>query len=319
MPRDIVTLVFDDVQLLDVAGPADVFDAANRVVGTEVYRLHPVSPDGRKARASNGVVLEVEASLAAYDGAIDTLLIAGGWGSERLVLAPDVVASVRDAAGRARRVASVCTGAFVLAEAGLLDGRSATTHWARCRDLAAYDGVAVEADQLFVHDENVVTAAGVASGIDLALWLVERDLGAEVARTVARWLVVFLSRPGGQSQFSQRAQLPAISSGPIRMVVDMITANPAGDHRVERLASACGMSRRHFARAFRHHTGTTPAAYVEVVRVEAAKGLLESSSATQQRIARSVGFGSAEAMRQAFHRRLGVAPGDYRSRFATTG
>lgn len=307
--------MFDDVQLLDVVGPADVFDAANRVTRSQAYDLHLVSPDGHPVTAGNGMRLAVDGATTSFTGDLDTLMVAGGWGSAEVADAPEVIAFVRRVARHARRVCSVCTGALLLAEAGVLEGRRATTHWAFGRTLAAFEGVEVEADRLFVRDGNIATSAGVASGIDLALSLVEEDLGAEVARTIARWLVVFLHRSGGQSQFSERLRLPPISSHPIRTAVDLIAADPAGDHRVDRLASNLGMSPRHFAREFRRHTGTTPAAYVEQVRVEAAKGLLESSSATLPTIARTVGFGSEEGMRQAFQRRLGIPPGEYRNRF----
>jgi transcriptional regulator GlxA family with amidase domain len=223
---------------------------------------------------------------------------------------------VRSAARRSRRVASVCTGAFVLAQAGLLDGRRATTHWEWCDVLAGlYPAVAVERDAIFVVDGSLYTSAGVTAGMDLALALVEEDLGPKVARDVAQQLVIFLRRPGGQSQFSsQLAALPA-ERAPLRELQAWIPANAGADLSVTALAERAAMSPRNFARAFRRETGMTPAAYVESVRVEQARIALEGSQAPVETIAARCGFGTVETMRRAFHRRLGVGPAAYRSRF----
>ena len=222
----------------------------------------------------------------------------------------------RAAAKRSRRVTSVCSGAFVLAAAGLLDGRRATTHWQWCDTLArTYPEIDVERDAIFVVDGPVYTSAGVTAGIDLALALVEEDLGADVAREVAQELVVFLRRPGGQSQFSAQIAAHPAEREPLRAVQAYIAANVGADLSVPALAERAAMSPRNFARAFRRETGMTPAAHVESVRVEQARIALEGSEAPVESIARHCGFGTVETMRRAFHRRLGVGPAAYRSRF----
>ncbi|WP_052664425.1 GlxA family transcriptional regulator [Nitriliruptor alkaliphilus] len=312
--RVVWLVVFDGVQLLDVAGPVDVFDAANRLVGHEAYRLRLVAA-GRTVRTGSGIRIEADEDLDASVDDVDTLVVAGGWGMDEVTADPRLVGGVARAAAAARRVTSVCTGAFVLAEAGLLAGRRATTHWSRTDRLGEGTGVRVEPDRIFVRDGQVWTSAGVTAGIDLALSLVEDDLGPHVARQVARWLVVFLHRPGGQSQFSQHLRRPVVSSDPIRAALDRVAADPSADHRVASLAEAVGLSRRQFARAFRAATGLTPGAHVELVRLEAAQRALESGRDTLAVIASSVGFGTEETMRQAFQRRLGISPGQYRSRF----
>jgi transcriptional regulator GlxA family with amidase domain len=223
---------------------------------------------------------------------------------------------LRSAAGRSRRVASVCSGAFLLAGAGLLDGRRATTHWAACDELSRrHPDVVVQRDAIFVRDGQVWTSAGVTAGMDLALALVEEDLGPAAARDVARWLVLFLKRPGGQSQFS--AQLASSGAGreALRELQAWIPGNLGSDLSVPALAERAHMSPRHFARAFRAEVGMTPAAYVESVRVEQARIALEGSRATVDEIARGCGFGTVETMRRAFHRRIGVGPSAYRNRF----
>jgi transcriptional regulator GlxA family with amidase domain len=249
-------------------------------------------------------------------GPIDTLVVAGGAGTRRAAGDERVIRWVRSAARRSRRVTSVCTGAFVLAQAGLLDGRRATTHWEWCDALARlHPAVAVERDAIFVADGSVYTSAGVTAGMDLALALVEEDLGARAARDVAQQLVIFLRRPGGQSQFSsQLAALPA-EHEPLRDLQAWIPANVGADLSVPALAERVAMSPRNFARTFRRETGMTPAAYVESVRVEQARIALEGSQAPVEAIASQCGFGTVETMRRAFHRRLGVGPAAYRSRF----
>lgn len=321
--RHIVLVAFEGVQLLDLAGPADVFDAATRAAagrdGSVGYELTIVSAGGVSVRASSGMRIEPDSDLAALDpGAIDTLLVPGGRG--RLALEDsDLVAGLPRVAAGARRVSSVCGGTFLLAAAGLLDGRRVTTHWAGCEDLARrYPAVTVEPDRIYVRDGSVITSAGVTAGIDLALALVEEDHGAKVARTVARWLVVFLQRPGGQSQFSQRLGAPVPSESPIRALVDEIVADPAGDHRVAALAGRAALSERQLSRLFASEARTTPARFVERVRVEAARDLLETSRSSVDAVAGRCGFGSAETMRRAFLRVLGVGPGQYRQRFGAT-
>jgi transcriptional regulator GlxA family with amidase domain len=213
-------------------------------------------------------------------------------------------------------VSSVCTGAFVLAKAGLLDGRRATTHWASCDRLAArYPAVTVEPDPIFVRDGNVYTSAGVTAGMDLALALVEEDLGRKTALEVARRLVLFVKRPGGQSQFSAQLAAQTADREPLRELQDWIGGNLDADLSVPALARRAHMSERNFARAFRRELGLTPAAYVEIARVESARMALESAATPVEVVARQAGFGTVETMRRAFHRRLGVGPADYRARF----
>jgi transcriptional regulator GlxA family with amidase domain len=255
---------------------------------------------------------------AARAGAFDTVVVAGG---DRLAEQPieqDLPAAVRALAAGAPRVASVCTGAFVLAEAGLLDGRRATTHWRRAADLARrFPRVRVEPDAIHVRDGRYVTSAGISAGIDLALALVEDDHGAGVAREVARELVVFLQRPGGQSQFSTALATPPARGDLLRTLVAAVLADPAADHSLPAMAAAAAVSPRHLARLFRAELGTTPARWVERVRLDRAQQLLlDGHSVTSA--AELSGLGSDETLRRAFARHLGTTPTHYRRRFATT-
>jgi transcriptional regulator GlxA family with amidase domain len=249
--------------------------------------------------------------------AIDTLIVAGGLGTRAAVSDPALIAWLRRAAPRVRRLASVCSGAFLLAEAGLLDGRRATTHWSSCADLARrYPRVKVEPDPIFVRDGNVYTSAGVTSGMDLALALVEEDHGRELALAVARWLVLFLKRPGGQSQFSAQLSVQLASRQPLQELQAWIVENVHADLSVAALAARAGMSPRNFARVFTREIGVTPARFVETARVEAARRQLEDDgSQGVENVAAACGFGSAETLRRAFLRTLRVSPTDYRSRF----
>ncbi len=231
----------------------------------------------------------------------------------------DLVGWLRAHAGRAERLVSVCTGAFLLAEAGLLDGRRVTTHWASCDTLAErFPGVRVDPDPIFVRDGHVATSAGVTAGIDLALALVEEDLGREAALTVARYLVVFLRRPGGQAQFSAQLRAQSARREPLRDLQGWISDHPGADLSVEALAERVGLSPRQFARAFTAEVGVTPGRYVDRVRLEAARRLLEDSSRGIEQVARDCGYGTPEAMRRAFLRVLGVSPAEYRRRFRTS-
>ena len=307
--RRVVIAAFPDCQSLDVAGPAEVFASAG-------YAVEVVAPDPEPFAMSNGMRVIPEAAMADVRGRIDTLVVAGGAGTRRAATDERVIAWVRDAAKRSRRVTSVCTGAFVLGQAGLLAGRRATTHWEWCELLGRlFPDVEVEPDAIFVADRGVYTSAGVTAGIDLALALVEEDLGPQRAREIAQQLVVFLRRPGGQSQFSAQLAAQPAEREPLRELQAWIAANPAADLSVASLAARVAMSPRNFARAFRRETGMTPAAYVESVRVEHARIALEGTTSQIEAIARQSGFGTVETMRRAFHRRLGVGPGAYRSRF----
>jgi transcriptional regulator GlxA family with amidase domain len=308
--RRVVIAAFPDCMSLDVVGPAEVFASAG------AYDVQVVAPDPEPFFMSNGMQVVPAAAMGSVRGAIDTLLIAGGSGTRRAATDERVLRWVRSAAKRSRRVTSVCSGAFVLAHAGLLDGRRATTHWQWCDTLAAmFPAVEVERDSIFVADGSVYTSAGVTAGIDLALALVEEDLGPEAAREVAQQLVVFLRRPGGQSQFSAQIATAPAERDSLRELQAWIAANVAADLSVPALAGRAAMSPRNFARAFRRETGMTPGAYVESVRVEQARIALEGSDAQIESIAQHCGFGTVDTMRRAFHRRLGVGPAAYRSRF----
>jgi len=312
----VAIVVFEGVQVLDVAGPAEVFHQVARLAPPG-YRVDLV---GRTATTSGGMTL---APVHALDSAvagepIDTLVVAGGSGVREAERDEALLAFVREAAGRSRRIASVCSGAFVLARAGLLDGRRATTHWGWCDALARrHPLVTVEPDPIFVKDGDVYTSAGVTAGMDLALTLVEEDHGADVALEVARSLVLFARRPGGQAQFSAQLAAQAATHAPLQAIQAWIAEHPEADLSVGALAARAHMSPRSFARAFAREVGQTPAAYVESVRVEQARSRLEATDAPLATVARACGFGTPETMRRAFHRRLGVAPADYRMRFPT--
>ena len=314
--RRVVVVAFDGIQSLDVTGPAEAFSIATRFFGAD-YAIELATPDGAPARCTSGLSLNADRSLREVRGAIDTLVIAGGAAAIDVAADERVVASIRDTARRSRRIASVCTGAFLLAEAGLLDGRRATTHWSECARLAErYPQIAVEPDPIYVRDGQVFTSAGVTAGMDLALALIEDDHGAEAALRTARALVLFVRRPGGQSQFSAQLTAAPARREPLRDVQAHIADHPGSDLSVRGLAARAYMSERNFARAFRAETGMTPAAYVEAARVERARRELETTDLSVQAVAARCGFGTVETMRRAFARRLGVNPAAYRARFA---
>jgi len=322
--RSIVVVAFPDAQILDVVGPLEVFSTANRVLegangaSAPAYRIGIAATRNGPVRMSNGIEIGPATAQGKVRFPIDTLLVAGGQGTRAAAGDRTLIDWIRRAAPRARRVASVCTGAFLLAEAGLLDGRRATTHWASCDLLARrYPRVKVDPDPIFVRDGRLFTSAGVTSGMDLALALVEEDHGREPALTVARWLVVFLKRPGGQSQFSAQLAAQIAEREPLRDLQAWILDHPAADGCVRALARRAAMSPRHFARVFTAETGLTPARFVERARVEAARRLLEQTSRSIEAVASAAGFGSAESMRRAFLRTLRVGPAAYRGRFRT--
>jgi transcriptional regulator GlxA family with amidase domain len=305
-------LVYDGVTLLDVAGPVEVLNEAN--TGRQRYAISTVAPDDGLVRTSSGVRLAPD-GIACADR-FDTVVVPGADGPPRYD--PALVATVAALASTARRVASICTGSFLLAEAGLLDGRAATTHWRYADTLRRrYPAVSVRPDALFVRSGTVFTSAGVSAGIDLALALVEDDHGPQLAREVARALVVFMQRPGGQSQFSARLELPAMPTGPLRAVLDTVTGDPAQDHTLTSMARRAGVSVRHLARLFRRELDLSAGQFVELCRIESAQRLLAEGTPVTT-AARVSGFGSDETMRRAFLRRLGITPTTYRTRFATT-
>lgn len=312
--RLVLAVVFPQVQMLDVAGPLQVFATANERArpAAPPYEIAVASAGGGVVRTSSGVGIDSEALPRKRP--IDTLIVAGGPGVQSAAQDELLMGWLRATAGRARRVCSVCTGAFLLAEAGLLAGRRVATHWRACRPLQArYPDLQVQQDPIYVQDGKFWTSAGITAGVDLALALVEDDLGQAAAMQAARHLVVFMKRSGGQSQFS--APLAAQAADGFADLHAWMAENVAGDLRVARLAARAGMSGRSFARHYAERTGTTPAKAVERLRVEAARRHLEEGSESLKRIARVCGFSGAERMRRAFVRNLGVAPGAYRARF----
>jgi transcriptional regulator GlxA family with amidase domain len=313
--RRVVIVAFPRVQTLDVHGPAEVFTTATQLSKGDGYAVEVVATRPGPLPTSS-VALYPDRTVDRCGGPIDTLVVAGGRGVDEAGRDEHLLAWLKGAAGRANRVTSVCTGAFLLARAGLLDGRRATTHWASCGELARrHPEVEVEADPIFVRDGGVITSAGVTSGMDLALALVEEDLGREVALETARWLVLFLKRPGGQAQFSAQLAAQMADREPLRELQEWLPDNLGEDLSVPGLARRASMSERNFARAFREETGMTPAAYVEVARVESARIALETGTMPVEAIARQAGFGTVETMRRAFRRRLGISPNAYRGRF----
>jgi transcriptional regulator GlxA family with amidase domain len=313
--RRVVIVAFPKVQTLDVHGPAEVFSTATQLTDKDGYSVEVVATRPGPLPTSS-VALYPDRTLDQCKGPIDTLVIAGGRGVQAAVNDERLVEWIRSAARRSRRVTSVCTGAFLLAEAGLLEGRKATTHWASCGVLASrHPNVEVESDPIFVRDGNVITSAGVTAGMDLALALVEEDLGREAALETARWLVLFVKRPGGQAQFSAQLEAQIADREPLRELQEWLPDHLDEDLSVPALARRASMSERNFARAFRDETGVTPATYVEAARVERARIFLDSGDLPVETIARQTGFGTVETMRRAFRRRVGVSPAGYRSRF----
>jgi transcriptional regulator GlxA family with amidase domain len=322
-PRDVVAVAFHDFQILDVVGPLEVFSQANRILEdadrTPAYRVHVVALAGGPLLASSGLSL-LAAPLRAAPDRYDTLVVSGGSGTREAAQNARLVDFIRQQPARARRITSVCSGALLLARAGLLDGRRATTHWGNCADLARFfPRVRVEPDRIFVKDGAFYTSAGVTAGIDLALALVAEDHGKKVALEVARQLVVFLQRPGGQSQFSAQMAAQAADSDPIAEVVSFVEDHLQTDLSVPVLARRAAMSPRHFARTFGAELGTTPARYVHTARLAAARRRLEESAHGLERIAEEAGFGTTETLRRAFVAELGITPSEYRSRFGAKG
>jgi transcriptional regulator GlxA family with amidase domain len=318
--RHIVFVAFEQALLLDIAGPLQVFASARDLCAAaglhDPYRLSLVSPKGGEIATSSGLTVVTRRLGALRSEPIDTLIAVGGIGSRAAVNERVLIRWLASRAGRARRVCSVCTGAFLLAEAGLLDGKRAVTHWWACDELARrYPRVTVEPDPIFLRDGKIWTSAGVTAGIDLALALVEEDLGRTMALRVARHLVVFLKRPGGQSQFSAMLENQARDDGGFAALHEWLAQHLADDLGVEALAARVGMSPRNFARVYAKRTGTTPAKAVEALRVDAARRALEESAASIERIARVCGFGDEERLRRSFLRCLGVPPKQYRARF----
>jgi transcriptional regulator GlxA family with amidase domain len=315
--RRVVFVIFEGFQPLDLVGPHEVFQHAATL--TDGYDCAVVAPSAGLVRSGNGLPVHAGTGVGDADPAgIDTLVVAGGQGVDQARQDPVLTGWIAAAAAGARRVASVCSGVFLLAAAGLLDHQRVTTHWARERQLSReHPELTVDCDPIFIRDGRIWTSAGVTAGMDLALALVEDDLGREVAHAVAQELVLFLRRPGSQSQFSVPLWSAQPRTDPIRAALSAIHADPGARHGVTDLATHAGLSPRHLQRRFTAEVGTPPAAYVEQVRIEAARRALAGSDDPVEAIARRCGFGTAETLRRAFHRTAHVAPADYRSRFRT--
>lgn len=317
--RHVVIVAFPGVQPLDAVGPFEVFAGASRAAAglgrRGRYRVTLTSARGEPVQTGSGLGL-CTALLPPAGEPIDTLVLPGGDGVDAARRDAVLMDWIATAAPASRRVATVCSGTFLAAAAGLLDGRRVTTHWARADRLAAeFPALVVDPDPIYLRDGPFWSSAGVTAGIDLALALVEDDLGSEVAQTVARWLVMFLHRPGGQTQFASPVWVPRAERSAVRAIQSLVEQAPADDHRLSELAAAAAMSVRHFARVFHQEVGETPGRFVERVRLEAARRELETSDATLDLVARRCGFGTAETLRRVFRRRLNVSPDAYRRRF----
>lgn len=316
-PLAIAIVAPPGVQMLDVSGPADVFAEANRQTGREFYKVLTVGTAPLAVAASSGIRFLPDRSTQDDITVVDTLLVAGS---------PDLANAATDLhtldwlqahAVRARRYGSICSGALLFAQTGLLDGRRVTTHWKVAELLGRrHPSLTVEADAFVVRDGPVCTAAGVTAGMDLAIALVEEDLGRDVAMAVAAELVVFYRRPGGQMQFSRHGEAAPAGRGALQELQRYVAAHPGEDHSVPGMAARAGMSPRHFARVFHREVGMTPAEFVETMRVEAARRWLEEGHDTPKRVAAKLGYADANGLRRAFMRRLGVTPADYRKRYA---
>jgi transcriptional regulator GlxA family with amidase domain len=326
MARRVAILALPDYQPLDVVGPYEVFAGAHaalraRRAGARGYEPLIVAPDRSPLRSESGLLLTPHATLASVARAdakpLDTLIVAGGRGARARAHEPRLLRSLQLTAARARRVASVCTGAFTLAAAGLLDGKRVTTHWHHCAELARrYPQLHVDPDPIYVRDGTTWTSAGVTAGMDLALAMVERDHGHALAALVSRQLVMFIRRAGGQSQFSPHLRVAPPEHARLRELHAYISEHVDAPLDVPSLARRAGMSVRNFSRRFHGETGATPAAYIERVRLDHARGLLEDSALAIEDVAVRAGFGSAETLRRVFARHIGLSPREYRARFA---
>ena len=313
--RRIGILVFDGVKMLDFAGPAEVFVEANQ--STPGYDVVLVSADGQGVQTSIGARVAV-AGPAVGSGPFDTIVIPGSELHPSKFVTPELLDAAQHLARNARRVTSICSGAFALAALGILDGCRATTHWKFTQDLAAgYPNIDVEPDSIFVRSGNTYTSAGVAAGVDLALALVEEDHGAAAARRVAQSLLVHLQRAGGQSQFSASLLTPLPRTPLVRSITDLVSAEPGRPYTVTELAAHAGVSARHLTRLFRSEVGSSPAEYVGIIRFGVARDMLDSGRSVTE-AATAAGYGSSEAMRRVFVTRLGISPRKYQQRFRST-
>ena len=321
--RHIVIFTYDDGMMLDAVGPADVFAAASqyhtqKTRGATPYRIEVTALKKGPVTMSNGIAMLAERAIGEIREPVDTLLLCGGTaeGMAAVEAAPDFYPWLKDMAARARRFGSVCSGAFFLAEAGLLDGHRATTHWVACDQMAErFPAIDLMQDAIYVKSGNVYTSAGVSAGIDLALAMVEEDLGRDIAMKVARHLVLFLRRPGGQSQFSAQLAAQTVKTDRFDDLLSFIVENPHADLDVTSLAAKVAMSPRNFARLFREQVGETPAKYVERARLDAARRKLEEDNDKVERVAAATGFGTAETLRRTMKRHMATTPEAYRATF----
>ncbi|HVP85248.1 MAG TPA: GlxA family transcriptional regulator [Rhizomicrobium sp.] len=325
-PRRIVMFAFEGAQLLDVTGPLQILAAVNdeHPKGEPAYEIVIAAREKGELKTSSGIKLVADVSYIQppkeFFANIDTMLVSGGDGTVEAVRDKDLIAAIRNTAKKSRRVASVCTGAFLLATAGLLENKRATTHWASAHLLAKlYPGTTVDPDAIFVRDGKVWTSAGVTAGMDLALAMVREDFGDEMALKIARRHVMFVMRPGGQSQFSAHLETEAYPRSRLASLLRWIPENISGDLDIAALAARAHMSERSFARIFRKETGETPAHYVERMRLDGARRLLAGSTLPVASVASRAGFGSEERMRRVFQRHLKISPSDFRERFRAQG
>lgn len=315
--RKVALVGYPGAQSLDIVGPLEVFSMANRFGDPRSYEVILASAAGGTIVCNSGLHLGGSVALADLPGDLDTILVSGG-SDDALRRAADeqVLAWLSHRAQTTPRVGSVCSGALILAAAGVLDGRRATTHWRYCEEMRTVrPAVRLEPDAIFVADPPFYTSAGVTAGIDLCLSLVEADQGPQVALAIARNLVLFMRRPGGQTQYSAGLNVQAAATPRLRQLIADVTADPSGDLCVPRMAERAGMSERTFSRVFQKETGVGPASFVEMARVDRAKALLETSDWPLARVAERAGFGSVEGLHRAFNKRVGATPGEYRERF----
>ena len=320
LPKQIVMFAFANAQILDIVGPLQMLAGVNDARGGGAYRLTILAERKGELATTSGIKLIADGAWGDLPKTIDTMIIAGGDGTREALRDKALLAAVRAAARKARRIVSVCSGSFVLAVAGLLKGKRATTHWQSTDDLARlFPDVTVEADAIYVRDGNVWTSAGVTAGMDLALALVREDFGDDMALAIARRHVVFLMRPGGQSQFSAHLSAEAQPQGKLAKLLRWIPDHVGDELDIPALARKANMSERNFARVFREETGKTPAHFVECARIDAARRLLTQSETPVETVAVRTGFGSEERMRRAFQRQLKVSPASFRARFHVNG